>query len=274
MELKEGQSLSLTNCRESALQLVNIGTGTVGLFSSICPGDESNNEDSAVVLRTTGNRSVIAVADGVGGSRAGHEASQLALEILTKKLCNGDKENEEDLRPVILNGIEEANHAVQKLGVGACCTLALAELNGATVRTYHVGDSSVLVCGNRGKVKLQTVDHSPTGYGVEGGFLDAKESLFHEERHLVSNVIGSEQMRIEVGSQQPLSQRDTVVVASDGLFDNLHTDEIVEQIRSGPLDKSLSTLIDRCRHRMTNPDEKTPSKPDDLTVLVYRQNKR
>ena len=277
MELKEalseGQSIQLSNCLEGKLSLVNIGTGVVGLFSEVCPGDANNNEDSAMVLRATHDRAIIAVADGVGGSRSGHEASQLALQVIAEQLNGGEpEEGGEDLRPVILNGIEEANKAVQGLGVGAACTLALAEVNGASIRTYHVGDSSILVCSNRGTVKLQTIDHSPTGYGVEGGFLDAHESLFHEERHLVSNVVGQDQMRIEVGSQQELSVRDTVVVASDGLFDNLHIHEVVEQIRSGPLEESLSLLIGNCRTRMTDPAKNAPSKPDDLTVLVYRQN--
>lgn len=268
-----GQSVQLSNCREGKIQLVTVGTGIVGLFSEISPGDASNNEDSAIVAHVSATQSVIAVADGVGGSRSGHDASQLALKIIGKRLakCTEDLPID-DLRPVILNGIEEANQAVLDLGVGACCTLALAELNGSSIRPYHVGDSSILVCSNRGTVRLQTIDHSPTGYGVEGGFLDAKESLFHEERHLVSNVLGQDQMRIEVGSQQELSARDTVVVASDGLFDNLHTDEVIEHVRSGPLDESLSNLVSICRKRMTDPAKDAPSKPDDLTILIYRQN--
>ena len=49
------------------------------------------------------------------------------------------------------------------LGAGSATTLAVAEVVGQTVRTYHVGDSPIWVFGQRGRLKLQTVPHSPVG---------------------------------------------------------------------------------------------------------------
>ena len=133
-----------------------------------------------------------------------------------------------DLRAAILNGIEAANQAVRDLGTGAATTLALVEIQDRTIRTYHVGDSEILVTGQRGKVKLQTIPHSPIGYAVEAGLMEEEEAIHHEARHVISNVIGSDQMRIEMGPPTELAPRDTLLLASDGLFDNLFPDEIVE----------------------------------------------
>ena len=108
-------------------------------------------------------------------------------------------DNRAELRDAILNGFEDANGAVQALGIGAATTLAVVEVKENIVRPYHVGDSMILVVGQRGKIKLQSVPHSPVGYGVESGLLDEKEAMYHEERHLVSNVVGSPDMRIESG---------------------------------------------------------------------------
>jgi serine/threonine protein phosphatase PrpC len=162
------------------------------------------------------------------------------------------------LRTAILNGIEQANRAVSELGVGAATTLAIVEISGGVARSYHVGDSMILAVGQRGRVKLQTVSHSPVGYAVEAGMLDEAEALHHEDRHLVSNFIGSAEMRIEIGPPLNLAERDTLLLASDGLFDNLYNDEIIERTRKGPLEQVVRSLAGECRQRMTEPRQGVP----------------
>ena len=108
------------------------------------------------------------------------------------------------------------------------------------------------------------------GYGVESGLLDEKEAMYHEERHIVSNVIGSPDMRIEIGSTLELAARDTLLVASDGLWDNLHTEEIVDKIRKGGMRRAVKSVATECGWRMVNGAEGTPSKPDDLTFILFR----
>ena len=153
---------------------------------------------------------------------------------------------------------------------GAATTLALVEIQDRTIRPYHVGDSAILVTGQRGKVKLQTIPHSPIGYAVEAGLMEEEEAIHHEERHVISNVIGSDQMRIEIGPPIELAPRDTLLLASDGLFDNLLPDEIIDTIRSGPLDEAVGVLVKTAQERMAKQTGDAPSKPDDLTVIAYR----
>ena len=69
--------------------------------------------------------------------------------------------------------------------------------------------------------------------------------MHHSQRHVVSNVIGSPDMRIEIGSAIEMDLRDTLVLASDGLSDNLHVTEIVEYVRKGPLEQGLERDDDR-----------------------------
>ena len=49
-------------------------------------------------------------------------------------------------------GIEAANAAVMELGNGSASTFAIAEIDDGVVRTYHVGDSAVLLTGGRGRL--------------------------------------------------------------------------------------------------------------------------
>ena len=103
------------------------------------------------------------------------------------------------------------------------------------------------------------------------GFLDQRDALHHEERHLVSNFLGTNDMRIDMGSGVELRPRDTVLVASDGLTDNVHLDEIIERIRKGPLLDGARALTSLAHHRMANGEGRQPSKPDDLSVLLFRK---
>ena len=94
--------------------------------------------------------------------------------------------------------------------------------------------------------------------------------MHHEERHVISNVIGSTDMHIDVGSAVELSPRDTLLLASDGLSDNLHMPEIVECIRKGSLESVAEDLARRARERMEGARDGEPCKPDDMTFVIFR----
>lgn len=250
-----------------------LGGGVAAVYSARCPGKETPNEDAAALIPLDADCAVLVVADGLGGVRAGEQAASLAVKAMKRAVAKLEGDGAL-LRSAILDGFEEANRAVQELGLGAATTLAAVEVNHDAVRPYHVGDSMILICGQRGKLKLLTVSHSPVGFAVEAGLLDAEEAMHHEDRHLISNAIGTPGMRIEVGPTLKLAVRDTLLVASDGLFDNLHTDEIVEMLRKGPLTKAARRLADRSAQRMQQPTDGQPCKPDDLTFVAFRRELR
>jgi serine/threonine protein phosphatase PrpC len=78
-------------------------------------------------------------------------------------------------------------------------------------------------------------------------------------------------MRVEIGPALDLALRDTVLLASDGLFDNLFIDEIVDIIRTGPLPAAADRLVEAARKRMEGDgSDGHPCKPDDLTVVLFR----
>ena len=249
-----------------------LASGEVAVFSCRSPGRDGPNEDCAAVLPFGEGSYVFAVADGLGGGRSAARASSLAIDALAAALLEAQHEGW-SLRTAMMNGIERANETIRGLGVGACTTLSAVELADGAVRPYHVGDSLILLIGQRGRVKLQTVAHSPVGFAVEAGLLDDDEAMHHAERHIVSNVLGAPDMRIEVGSQRRIAPCDTLLLASDGLSDNLRTDEIVALVRSGPLDAACERLAELARARMHAPVEGEPSKPDDLTLLAFRSTR-
>lgn len=244
------------------------GGGLAVAYTHRCPGKETSNEDSAAVIPYTEDSGLLVVADGVGGNRAGDRAS--ALAVATLKAAVQYSNGVDSLRALVLDGIEQANDAILNLGIGAATTLCVMEVRGREIRPYHVGDSMMLVVGQRGKIKWQSIAHSPVGYAVESGMLDAHDAIFHEERHLVSNIVGTTDMRIEIGPQIKLAARDTILLASDGLFDNLQVDEVVANVRKGSIYNGIQTLADESHHRMVKPEKDVASKPDDMTIVSWR----
>ncbi len=245
-------------------------SGVAAIVSVRSPAKESPNEDAAAVIPIAGGGVAIAVADGCGGHSAGEQAARIAIETLYERLCARDGADN-GAREAVIDAFDEANRRIAALGLGAGTTLAVALISHGEVRAFHAGDSEVLVTGQRGKIKLQTLAHAPVAYGVESGYLDEHAAMHHEDRALISNLLGSPEMRIEMSSATPLSTRDTVLVASDGVTDNLWEREMIECVRSGPIEEAASRLADACLSRMKTPGAGEPSKPDDLTFVLYRR---
>ncbi|MGD8862975.1 MAG: protein phosphatase 2C domain-containing protein [Myxococcales bacterium] len=231
--------------------------------------DPGSNQDAVCVAALDDHRALLAVADGAGGQAAGGKASEIAVRRVLSE-AHAAIARDGAVSAGILAGFDAANRAILELGVGAASTLAVIEIEDRVARSYHAGDSAVLVTGQRGRLKLLTIAHSPVGYAQEAGVLTEQEALHHEDRHVVSNMLGTSEMRIEVGPAVTLAPRDTLVLGSDGLFDNLTVDEVAECVRKGPLARAAARLAGRALQRMEGPAPDLPSKPDDLGFLLYR----
>lgn len=244
--------------------------GEAAVYCRRSPDKETGNEDTLAVIPLAADTVVLAVADGAGGLPAGQRASRTAIHTVIESLT-AVSDPSVMLRTAILNAMEEANAAVMALANGSATTLTVVSVEGRLVRPYHVGDSAALVTGQRGRLKMQTIAHTPVAFAVEAGFLDEVEALYHAERNLVFNFLGTADMRIEVGAELELAPRDTLLLASDGLTDNLHLAEIVEIARKGPAAEAVARLAGDARERMETPEAPTPSKPDDLSIILFRK---
>jgi serine/threonine protein phosphatase PrpC len=239
--------------------------GTACAFTIKAANKETRNEDSIALIPFDKHRGIIVVADGVGGHAKGGDASQIAVHALDKAISEYGESNG-DLRDAILRGIDNANEQILAMQSGSATTIVIAEIIGDQIRSYHAGDSVALITGQRGKLKYQTIAHSPVGYAVESGMLNEAQAMSSDERHLVSNIVGYSDMRVEIGPQLSLAKHDTVLLCSDGATDNLMIDEIVEHIRKGRLLDASQYLLHTCLERMQQADGHI----DDLSVVLFR----
>lgn len=239
--------------------------GQVACFTHHSP-DKEQNQDALAIVPVSSNAGVLVIADGLGGQPRGDLAARTVVESVSRAAAGGAG----SLRESILHGIDQANKQIMDAGYYGGATLAVLEIEEHHIRPYHIGDAFIIVTGQRGRIRFQNIPHSPVGYAVESGLIDENDAVHHHERNLVSNMVGSTDMYIDIGPRMELAPRDTVLIASDGLSDNLYVEEIIEAIRMGPLDRAASLLQKNCLDRMSKTDGELPSHPDDLSFCMFR----
>lgn len=245
-------------------ELHDFCNGQVAVFSRTSPAKSTVNEDSCALIESTDSgHGILVLADGAGGHAAGDRASALAVENLAHSAARSMHDN---ARITILDAIEHSNTELLSLGTGSATTLIVIELQENRARAYVVGDSTALITGQRGLVKFQSIAQSPVGYAIESGIADESDMRASEDRHFVSNLLGMADMHITIGPWVSLAARDTLLVCSDGLTDNLFVDTIIDTVRKGSLPAAAEQLHIRARQQM----QTTGGHADDLTFMLFR----
>jgi serine/threonine protein phosphatase PrpC len=67
-----------------------------------------------------------------------------------------------------------------------------------------------------------------------------------------------------------MAARDTLLLATDGVLENIERRDLIDQIRSGSLLQAATDLQARLRLTMAGVDPKLPAHPDDATALLFR----
>ena len=73
-------------------------------------------------------------------------------------------------------------------------------------------------------------------------------------------------MRVDIGPVIKLASKDTLVLASDGLTDNLGVSDIVEQVRKGTIVDAGTKLFDSVLESMSIPSGSV----DDVATVLFR----
>jgi protein phosphatase len=197
------------------------------------------NEDSVLVDR---EHHLYAVADGMGGHRAGEVASATAIESLRSAYAGG--------RPLD-QAVEAANAAVfakaaaddALRGMGTTLT-ALAVEDGHTALLGHVGDSRAYLMRD-GAVTQVTDDHSLVEQLVREGRLSPEEAQHHPQRAIITRALGVDaQVEVDVYRVE-LEPGDRLLICSDGLTNMLSDDTIALALRRHPdPQQAADTLVD------------------------------
>lgn len=239
-------------------QMVTIGSEIAGIT---CRGGRSANEDSYTV-QSLPSGYLMAVADGIGGQRAGDRASSLAISTLkdyiSEKYAAGLKNDE--CHQILREGFEAADQAVKEAAVGDAkgmgTTLVAALIRRGVAIIAHTGDSRAYHLS--GQVVSVTRDHSLVSDMVEQGLIDPSEIPHHPLRSYITRSIGGD--FIVTSTIDVLHPGDVILLATDGFYEYLDEDALVyESLRLDPSD-----ILHRLMQKVLM------ITPDNATAVIYR----
>ena len=215
-----------------------------------------SNEDSYLEREP-----LFAVADGMGGARAGEVASRMAVEAF-ESTAPGDGP-EEQLRGVA----REANRRIYEMAqsdsehAGMGTTLTAAMVAGRDVAVGHVGDSR-LYRFRDGKLERLTEDHSLVEELVRQGRITPEEAETHPQRSIITRALGPEpDVDVETFTHTGRGG-DVYLICSDGLSGMVPEEEMV-----AILDQSLS--LKEAAYRLVDAANEAGGK-DNITVVLFR----
>jgi protein phosphatase len=200
------------------------------------------NEDSSGYFETPHGHLMV-VCDGMGGHAAGQQASRLAVDTIADSLRAAPPGNPPGA--LLSEAVRAAAQAVYHLGgqapadvrPGSTCVAALLHEGGAEVA--HVGDSR-LYWLHAGRSERVTRDHSMVQQMVDAGVLSPEEALLHPDANKITRALGmTPDVDVELRARPlPVQAGDVLLLASDGLVDLLHDEElgalVQKHLASGP----------------------------------------
>ena len=198
---------------------MRIGRSTVATHT----GRKRRHNEDAYVLQPP----LFAIADGMGGARAGEVASSLAAAALQSGEVDGNgKERVTALIQAANRSVyERSSRDAEVAGMGTTMTVALVE--DGTVTLGHVGDSRAYVLRD-GELEQLTDDHSLVAELVRGGKLSAEEAEHHPQRSVITRALGTDpDVDVDTFTVEA-EDGDVFVLCSDGLTDMVGDDEIGE----------------------------------------------
>jgi serine/threonine protein phosphatase PrpC len=211
------------------------------------------NEDSFVV-----SPPLFAVADGMGGARAGEIASRLAAAAVREE--EGEHANVGELiREANRRVFERARDDAAASGMGTTMTLALVEDDHVTIG--HVGDSRAYRLRDDGLEQL-TEDHSLVAELVRSGRLSPEEAEMHPQRSVITRALGTE-ANVDVDTFTVETQPgDVFLLCSDGLTTMVGDERIVAAVRENreDLERAAKQLIS---------DANRSGGEDNVTVVFF-----
>jgi serine/threonine protein phosphatase PrpC len=220
------------------------------------PGGRERNEDDFLATRWD-HGWFLAVADGLGGHRAGEIASRCAIQSLTASIRQWEGNPSADtLRLMFGDAHDTIRSRAEGAWAGMGTTLVVACITGLTAIVAHTGDSRAYVI--RDRVVFHTRDHSVVQDLINGGILTEDEGRRHPMKNMLTAALGINfEVEVETVALLP---GDVVLLSSDGFYDFIAENRMVATLHNTPFPECGDTLLQEALEETT----------DNVTFVIYR----
>ena len=218
----------------------------------------------------TSERSLLIVADGMGGAAGGEIASAMAADVIGAYVADALQGRQLrtgiQVRQALVEAFEAANRRIRHgaerdaelRGMGTTATTAT--VLGHCLYIAHVGDSRAYLVRD-GRAQRLTKDHSVLQYLMDAGTLDAV-AIAGQQRNALLRALGIQDEVLVDTCQVALRRGDTVVLCTDGLWSVIDDAELARLVAAEPKLRTLcATLLGLANERGGH---------DNTTVVVAR----
>ena len=207
------------------------------------------NQD-AVRCEYFGHNILAVVCDGMGGERAGKEASHIAIDEFFQRFSDGYSENltEDEIRKLLISSISAANSVIytrarmdfKNFGMGTTCVAAFVTADTAFVA--NVGDSRAYLITDTGLYSI-TTDHNVASLLYEQGKITEEEMAVHPQKHMLTRAVGVEKTVLTDTFTLTYEDKINLLLCSDGLSGYCSDDEIYDILSQTDFDTAAEALI-------------------------------
>ena len=190
------------------------------------------------------------VADGMGGHKAGDQASKMAIDITVDFVKNSTLENP---IAVLKRAMIYANNEIYKAAskdpalTGMGTTMVVAVAQEGKLYVANVGDSRLYVVNS--EIKQITMDHSLVEELIRKGELERKRGRNHPEKNIITKAMGSKEEVIPDFFEIDINSEDKYLLCSDGLSNMVEDDEIRDIVVDNyKLEDIAQALVDRANY--------------------------
>lgn len=208
----------------------------------------SNNQDYVNRYTNRAGIDLIVLADGMGGHRAGHIASEMTATDPGASWVDTQLNTLNDVREWMVAVLEEENKKIYQLGQtdeykGMGTTLEAVVIIDQQMIYAHIGDSRIGLLRN-GEYQQLTSDHSLVGALVRAGQLSEEEARLHPQKNIITQSIGQHQPVEADIAIKTLEPGDYVLINSDGLTNMVSKEDIRDILSSEvPLENMAESLV-------------------------------
>lgn len=138
----------------------------------------------------------------------------------------------EDVDAAAANTFQDITPYDKKSAAGFAQARIIQDKNGKFLRPSQAGDIRIVVTDEQGNLVWESTDEDLATKMADQGTITHDQALYNRYRGVVTNCIGYGQVPSVTHSPDiPLKPGYRVIVASDGLFDNLTTEEFLLRIK-------------------------------------------
>ncbi len=211
----------------------------------------SINQDAFYINTLPNDAALAVVCDGMGGASAGDIASKTAVEIISQYIINSynPSMSSDDIERLLDNAVASANMEVFNLsqkderlyGMGTTVVMSIVRDNQAII--CNVGDSRAYLIND--DIIQITRDHSMVQTLVESGKISPEEAKVHPKKNIITRALGVEESVLTDCYCVNITEKDKLLLCTDGLSNYVNTNEILDIVNSNELDKITSLLINK-----------------------------